>query len=88
MEARVKETQLSGGAMKRTFQRTIKPGAAGKEAFAGFGQTLPGIMAQDRRAKFCHLKLELAQSIGCCCFQSERKIVSSLLKTVEQHSHA
>jgi hypothetical protein len=71
MEAGVKGADADGGATQISFERAVDSGTEGLEAFAGGGEGLAGIVAEDGCGEIGDLVLSLAELGGESGFQTE-----------------
>jgi len=78
VEAGVERAEADSGALQSTFEGAMEAGAVSLESFAGLGQGLAGIVAEDGRGEGGDVILLAAQMCGEGSFLSEDKVVEAL----------
>ena len=88
VEAGVDGADADGGAAEGALEGAVDAGAEGLEAFAGFGEGLAGIVAEDGGGEVGDPVLALAELRGEGGFEAEGKVVEALGLAVQQRGDA
>ena len=84
MEAGVNGADADGGAAECALERAVDAGAEGLQTFAGQGEGLAGIVAEDGGGEVGDTILAFSELGGEGGFQTEGKVVESLGLAVEE----